>query len=420
MFKRKPAGGAAGNVRAMHGTPIQFASLNDPALAEMLRGGSMSAAGAVVNADTAMCVAAFWRCVSIIANSIASLPLHLMEEDARDSRIKRKAVNHPLFDVLYFSPNGWQTSYDFRNTMLVNLLVFGNAYAYKVMGADGNVRQLVPIRADAIEVKQLDDFSLEYTHRKPDGSMRKYQQSDVFHLREMSAGGIVGESRLSKMRNALGLSIQTEVFASVLFANGANPGSVFKHPGVLSAEAYERLKESINEHVGAGNSHKPIILEEGMDQKPAGMTNQDSQFIDVRRYQISDIAMFFGVPPHMLGDSKATTSWGTGIEQQNIGYLTFTVGPLIASFEQAIIRDLIMPRDRGRVYPKFNVSGLLRSSSADQAAYFSAALGSGGSPGWRTPNEIRELIDVGPIDGGDVLPNAGQAPAPSARLNLVG
>ncbi|HAK62458.1 MAG TPA: phage portal protein [Alphaproteobacteria bacterium] len=419
FFRSKEAGARQKQPRAMASEVGYFSGLNDPRLLEVIRGGgSMSGAGVAVTAEAALSVAAVWRCVSIIANSVASLPLHLMSEDRRDPRVKIKATGHPLFSVLYAAPNGWQSSFEFRNAMMMNVLLFGNAYAYKVMGSDGNVRQLIPIRADMVEVHQRDDFMLEYIERRDKGGSRKYAQDEIFHLRDISITGLSGDPRLRRMRNAIGLAIQTELFGSSLFANGANPGSAFCHPGAISAEAFERLKSSVEEHVGAGRANKNIILEEGIQFKPLGMTNEDSQFIDTRRFQISEIAMFFGVPPHMLGDTKATTSWGTGIEQQNIGYLQYTVGPWITAWEQAIIRDLILLRDRGSIYPKFNVSGLLRSSASDRAAYFSAALGSGGSPGWMTPNEVRALEELPPIEGGDSLPNT--APAAAAmKLKTV-
>jgi len=155
---------------------------------------------------------------------------------------------------------------------------------------------------------------------------------------------------------------------------------------------------------GAENAGRYIILEEGLVASTLAMTHEDAQFLETRRYQVAEIAgMFFGLPPHLTGDPNQT-NWGTGIEQQNIGFLQFTLLPWIVSWEQALERDLFKPEEDDRYYVKFNVSAFLRASAKDRGDYYAKSLGAGGSQPWNTVNDVRGFEDQRPLPGGDVLP----------------
>lgn len=393
LFRRRPqdAGPAAS---------VEYSVLDTPA---SLNGafGSSTSSGATVTPSTAMAVAAVYRCVDLRATALACLPLHVIAEQANGS-VGRKVSDHALAK-LFKRPNRRHTGFEFRRLMAGHVMLRGNAYALKVRSAGGRVISLIPMHPDRTRVEELADQSLRYTYTRANGAQVTFTEDEVFHLRDLSTDGIVGLSRIAMMREAIGVAIQAEKFAARLFSNGIGVGGAVKHPAALSDASYERLKASMEARAGADQAHKWMVLEEGMSIEKLGLTSEDMQFMESRKFQRSEIAMFFGVPPHLIGDVEKTTSWGTGIEQQNLGFLQYTLSGDIAMWEQRIELDLVPANDN--VYVKHNVAGFLRSSSKDRGEYFARALGAGGQQAWMTPNEVRALDDLPPIEGGDKLPS---------------
>lgn len=388
--------------------------------AEDLNGIRSTASGSTVTADNALRVAAVARSVYILAGAAGSMPLNLMEENDADERIKKKAKKHPLYLLMNKKPNRRQTSIEFRMMLQAHALLRGNGYALKIKGANGYAKELWPLHPDRVKPMEREDLSLVYVFTRKDGRQVVFDAEEIFHLRDLSTDGIVGLSRITLAREAIGLSMKSEEYGATSLRQGGALGGVLTTPKRLSEEAYNRLKQSMAEQYGgAENAGKWIITEEGLDAKPLSMTHADAQFLEQRRYQVAEIAgMFFGLPPHLTGDPNQT-NWGTGIEQQNIGFLQFTLLPWVTSWEQALERDLFLPEDQGRYYFKFNVSAFLRASAKDRGDYYAKSLGSGGSQAWNTPNDVRGLEDQSPIEGGDVLParlngqasNGGASPA---------
>jgi HK97 family phage portal protein len=411
---RRDAGAASGVESPRAGaTERVFYDLKDPALADFLRGGTPTSAGASVSADSVLRVAAAYRCVTLLAESVAQLPLNLMRSP--DGTSKEKATDHPLHEVLHSRPNRWQTAFEFIRMMEAHRLLRGNAYAYKVVSM-GRTIELIPMHPDRVQVTQNPDLSLTYRYTPVNGGAdRVFGQAEIFHLRDLSTNGYLGLSRVRLMREAVGLAMRTEEFGARVFRNGVKPGLVLKHANKLSQEAQARLKAQMDDRAGAEHAHSTMVLEEGMSVETLGFTADDMQFLETRSFQRNEIAMFFGVPPHLIGHTEKSTSWGTGIEQQNIGYLTFTLGPLLCSWEQAITRDCLSREEARTLYPHFVTAGLMRATAKDRGEFYGKALGSGGSPAWMTPNEVRALEDMNPIEGGDALPQPSQAaprPAP--------
>lgn len=406
-------------IRKMGGTPApsraqasdggQVLPLDSPQLAEFLRSGGMSSSGIAITPEIALSVGSVWRSVTIICGQMSSKPFHIMEQRSKDSRVSDKATDYPLYSVLKHAPNLWQTPSEFKTMMQAHVLLRGNAYARIVRRAGSkDVLALIPLHPDRVEVLQRSDLSLVYTYARQDGGKVLFQQDDIFHLRDLTLNGVVGVSRMHLMRDAVGLAKQAESFGAKLFKDGVKPGLIVQHPGgvkTLSDEAYNRLKAEIEaNHSGTENSQGVMLLEEGMTAESLGITNEDAQFLQTRQFQVSEIAMFFGVPAFLLGDSKTTTNFGTGIEQQKIGFEQFTMLTFVTSWEETIVRDLIPSTDRDRYYPKVNMNSSLRPATKDRYESYSRALGSGGSRAWMTINEIRELEDLPPLPGGDVLP----------------
>lgn len=378
---------------------FDMANMTPEQMREFLRiGGSMeTASGVVITESSALKVAAAWRCVNILSGTIGSLPVDLIKRVSETER--QPAAGHPLRRVLTVKPNQWQTPTEFRRMMMAHLLLRGNAYALKVV-ANGSVLGLIPLHPDKVTVSQRDDYSITYRVAMRGGVTKDFGQSEIFHLRGMSLDGITGLSVLSHMRESLGLAIKAEQAGAELMKNGQLVGGVLKHPGKLSAEAFARLKASMDERRSGGSAAgSNYLLEEGMDFAPVSMTALDMQFLQQRDFQRYDIAMYFGVPPHMIGATEKTTSWGSGIEQQGIGFVTYTLSDWIKVWEDAIKRDLLLEREWDTLDARFFTQGLMRGDAKARWESYVRGL----QWGVISPNEVRAFEDMNPRDGGDVF-----------------
>ena len=379
------------------GEYAEFFGMNDPRLLEFIRGGGggMTESGVSISPSLAMKNTAVLRCVSLISFSIGMLPFHLYNRDD-----KSKATDHPLFRLLHRRPNAWQTSFEFRSYMQQSALGAvgdgkrGDAYAL-IVRSGNRIIQLVPMNPSRVEVHQRSDWALEYHFTRNDGSKRVLQQDQVFHVRYgMSEDGISGLSLVKQAAEAIGLAIQTEKAAARLFRNGMLVGGMLRHPEKLSPEAYERLKASMAEREGAGNAHKSLILEEGMQFDVPSQSGRDSQHLEQRKHQIEEIARPFGVPRPLLGMDD--TSWGSGIDVLGQMFVRYSLNPWFEAWEQAVQRSLLTDAEADRYEAKFNAGALLRGSMADQAEFFAKALGSGGHQPWVHPTEVRDWMDLPP------------------------
>lgn len=322
-------------------------------LAEFLNTGLVTSAGQQVSVKSSMAVAAVFRSVAIISGVIGGLKIDIKDEETLE--IDR---NHTLRALLNRRPNSWQTGTDFKKLLTTWTLFRGNGYARKVR-VGNRVTALIPVPPTAMTVKQLADGTLEYTHTDKSGERKVYSAEEVFHVRGMTMDGVTGVGVLEYAREAIGLSKAAEHHAAKLFANGTRIGGALKHPEQLSAEAFARLKASLDEFTADQERFgKDIILEEGMDYLPFGMTSADAEFIENRKFSVQEIAMFFGVPPHMLGFTEKQTSFGTGIEQQSIGFVNYTLNDWFEAWEGAIERDLL--QDEPNNIADFNPYPLLR------------------------------------------------------------
>jgi HK97 family phage portal protein len=376
-------------------------------LAEYLRGGEMTASGALVSAELALRNTVVFRCVDLISGAIGMLPLYL-----EDPATKERAETHPLYELLMWQPNRWQTAVEFKSTLQAWALIHGNGYA-QIVRSRGRVVDLNPIHPDRVEVKQADDFSLTYRVTRKSGGTVDMPPSEIFHLRGLSFDGVLGLSRTRQAREAIGLAIQTERAAARLFVNGNLAGGALKAPAKLSDEAYNRLQASMQDrYSGADNAHRWMILEEGLDSKSFGENAADMQHVEQRRLQVEEIARVFGVPRPLLMVDE--TSWGSGVEQLYKMFVTGCLAPWFVSWEQALRRSVFEPADRGRVVAVFDEGEILRGTIKDQAEAFAKLLGAGGHAAALTQNEVRSLLGYGPRPGGDSLTNPQTAPRPSA------
>ena len=370
------------------------ALVSEDQLREFMRQGN-TASGAVVTEESAMRVAAAWRCVNIIAGAIATLPIDIIRRESET--VRKPAVGHPLRRILTVKPNTWQTPSEFRRMMQSHLLLRGNAYARKVFIGNQLVG-LIPLPTDRVTAEQLDSTAMQYKVMRKDGSSIIFPQREIFHLRGMSLDGVTGMSVLSNMRESLGLALQTEQAGARLFSNGILAGGVIKHPGKLSDNASRHLRESMEQrNQGSQNAGKWIVAEEGMTVESISLTAEDAQWLGTRDFQRYDIAMFYGVPPHMLGATEKTTSWGSGIEAQGIGFVTYTLTDWIKTWEESVKRDLLEEREWETVDARFNVNALMRGDFKTRWEGYVKGL----QNCVYSPDDVRAMEDMNPRpDGG--------------------
>lgn len=377
--------------RAAIGQTLDLSTATSPEVQEFFRDGSnTSISGRSITDTNAMKVAAAYRCVNIISGVVSWLPMDLIRRESEN--VRKPAVGHPLRRVLTVRPNAWQTPKEFKQLMQTYVMLRGNAVAIKVMSL-GQVVALLPIHPSRVLIEQENDLRMKYTVTNVDGSMRVYRSAEVLHLRGLSLNGFAGLSVLSHMRETLGIALDGETAAATLMKNGSFVESVIKHPEKMSPEAYARLKESWQErNSGAGNTGKTAILEEGADLVKTTMTASDLQFIESRAFQRYDIAMFFGVPPHMIGATEKTTSWGSGIEQQNIGFVTYTLNDWLVMWQEALKRDAINEKEWDALDVRFFTQALLKGDTKAQWDAFTK----GRQWGVYSPNDVRAMLDLNP------------------------
>lgn len=367
---------------------------NSHDLARILANSATTASGAVVNDSTAMRVAAVYACVRVLSDAVGMLPLGLYRREGKTIRAEER---HPVAELLSVRPNRWQTPFEFKRLILGHMALRGNAYCV-VVRLGNRVQELIPLHPGRVTVRQLPSLNLEYVYERPDGSRTTYAQAEMLHLRALSSDGVVGLSPIGVAAQAIGLALQTEKHGARMFSNGAAPAGVLKHPQVLSQEAAQRLADSFQSaYGGADNAGKTIVLEEGMGWEAVGMNAEETQFIESRKFQRSEIAMFFGVPPHMIGDIERGTSWGSGIEQQGIGFVTYTLRPWLVNIGEAIARDLLTAEERRTLFAQFDTDDLTRADFLTRQNGLRVMY----DAGVISPNEWRESEGYNPRPGGD-------------------
>ena len=324
-----------------------------------MMGGSTS--GRKVNEHSAMQMTAVYACVRILSESIASLPIHLYQNESEGS--KSKAVKHPLYRILHDEPNPEMTSFVFRETLMTHLLLWGNAYAQIIRNGKGEVIGLYPLMPNRMTVDRDKQGRIVYEYRMQEsdaptakcGSVT-LRTSEVLHVPGLGFDGLVGYSPIAMAKNAIGLSIATEEYGAKFFANGATPGGILEFPGTVKNP--ESIRESWNKGFSGNNAHKVAILEEGMKYTPISISPEQAQFLETRKFQIDEIARIFRVPPHMVGDLEKSSF--SNIEQQSLEFVKYTLEPWIIRWEQSLNRALLSETEKPDYFVKFNVDGLLR------------------------------------------------------------
>ena len=364
-------------------------------------GGTTS--GKPVNEHTAMQMTAVYSCVRILAEAVAGLPLHLYKYTASGS--KEKALSHPLYFLLHDEPNPEMSSFVFRETLMTHLLLWGNAYAQIIRNGKGEVIALYPLMPNRMSVDRDYSGALYYTYTRysdeaptMNGMTVTLRPSDVLHIPGLGFDGLVGYSPIAMAKNAIGMAIACEEYGAKFFANGAAPGGVLEHPGTIKDP--QKVRDSWNAaYQGSSNSHRVAVLEEGMKYQSIGISPEQAQFLETRKFQINEIARIFRVPPHMVGDLEKSSF--SNIEQQSLEFVKYTLDPWVIRWEQAISRSLLRPDEKKLYFAKFNLDGLLRGDYVSRMNGYATAR----QNGWMSANDIRELENLDRIPpelGGDL------------------
>lgn len=362
-----------------------------------------TSSGKRVNEITAMQTTAVYACVRILSEAIASLPLHVYRY--KDGG-KEKVIDHPLYAILHDEPNPEMTSFVFRETLMSHLLIWGNAYAQIVRNGMGEVVGLYPLMPNKISVERDDKGKLYYVYSRytDENPVIKSHgeiilaQDEVLHIPGLGFDGLIGYSPIAMARNAVGMTMACEEYGASFFANGANPGGVLEHPGILKDPS--KVRESWNQvYRGTNNAHKIAVLEEGMKYQQIGIPPEEAQFLETRKFQINEIARLYRIPPHMVGDLEKSSF--SNIEQQSLEFVKYTLDPWVIRWEQALRKALFLPDEKKDYFIKFNVDGLLRGDY--QSRMNGYAIGK--QNGFYSTNDIREMEDLNPLpdeEGGNL------------------
>lgn len=360
---------------------------------EKLWGGGIEAkSGIKVSEKSALQSNAVYACVKVLAETIASLPLFVYKR--LEPRGKERATTHPLHRLLHFRANPLMTSFEFRETLMGHILTWGNGYAELERNGAGRILNIWPLRPDRMRI-EAEGLSLRYFYTLPTGKEEEIAKDNLLHIKGLSLNGYVGESVIGFARESIGLALATEEFGSRFFSNNAIAGGVYQHPGRLGKEARENLQKSLEKaHQGLTQSHRMMILEEGMKYEKIGIPPEDAQFLQTRKFQLAEIARLYRVPLHLIQElDRATFS---NVEQQSIDYVVHTCRPWFVRWEQAMQRDLILESEWDEFFIEFLVSGLLRGDSESR----NKAYATGRQWGWLSADDIREMENMNPLPDG--------------------
>lgn len=354
-----------------------------------------SVAGVNVTRERALKHTAVFSCIRVLAETIGCLPIHLYSKEIKNKRVYTyKEYNHPINKVLK-KPNKNMTRTVFLENMILHLNLKGEHISQVIRNRKGEIIELVPLKTENLEV-YLKEGSSEvfymYNHEKLGRVYLK--RSDVLRVIGLSLDGYFGISPIEYNKSSIGLSMATEKFGINFFEKGANASGIFKKAGVLSDEAYERLRNDLkSKYAGLTNSGKPMLLEDGLEFEKLSINNNDSQFLETRKYQRSEIAGMFRVPSHMINDlEKATFS---NIEHLSMDFARYSILPWVNRIEQAFNDILLDNSDKYEI--KFNLNGILRADTKTRYEAYGKAI----RDGWMSRNEARVLEDMNYADGLD-------------------
>ena len=349
--------------------------------------------GLILTDERAMSITAVWSCVRLLAETVASLPLSVYE---RTPDGRKEVGEHYLRTLLREAPNDLMTPLEFREAMTMQLALWGNAYAKIDRDSSKKPFAITPLRADRMTPTR-EAGTVTY-HYQVDKGEHVFAKDSILHLKGFGTEGIIGLSPLAYARHTLGISASADKYAGASFAKGGRPRGVMTTDRILTSDQRLALK-NIYEGIGDQESDGTWVLEAGIDYKAIDIPPDDMQMLESRAFQLSEVARIFRVPSFLINDSEKSTSWGTGLEQTNLAFLTYTLRPYLTRWESTISNSLLSRTDRRKYFVEHNVEGLLRADSAARASFYSQMV----QNGLYTRNEVRRKENMKPVEGGDDL-----------------
>jgi HK97 family phage portal protein len=361
-------------------------------------GSYSTTSGVNVTPENAMRLSAVSACVRLISESIGSLPLHVYRRVDDSRRVRDTSTQQSR--LLHDEPNRIMTSFVFRETMAAHVLVWGNAFAAILRDGAANPRELLPLHPACVTIKKAPNGELVYTVTL-DHKTYTLNQADVLHVPGLAFDGICGMSPIRYAAQSIGLALAAEQYGSAFFGNGSMPSGVLKTASNLNAAQQKQIADSwMAAYGGSAKAHKTAVLANGAEFQRVSIAPEEAQFIETRKMQVGEIARWYRVPPHMIGDLEHATF--SNIEHQALEFVTHTLRPWLVRFEQEFNRKLFPSAvDSGRpsnYYAEFNVDGLLRGDIKSRSDYYVR----GRQWGWLSVNDVRTRENMEPIDNGDV------------------
>lgn len=358
-------------------------------------GGGKSAAGIRVNKETALTYSPVWRAVSLISRDVSKLPVFVYR---REGAGKERDTRHPAYRLLRHKPNKYINAFTWKQTLQVRAMLQGNGYAYierRGNAAPAGLYVLDSAKTYPVRINGVVWYA--YTGGDP-SKPDLIPAHNILHIRGMG-DELEGWSVITYARESLGLGIAAQKYGATFFANDARPGMVLEHPAHLSDGALKHLQSSwkAQHSAGEGMAHSPAVLEEGMKANPFQMSNEDAQFLETRGFELREVANWFGVPPHKLGDTTRTSY--ASLEQENQAYLDEAIDPWLVIWETECWDKLLTTaeQDKDTHVIEFKRQALVRANMKDRSAFYHNAL----QDGWMSRDEVRGLENMNPIPDGE-------------------
>jgi HK97 family phage portal protein len=352
--------------------------------------GRATSSGIEVDDDSALTLGAVYACVKVLAETIGALPLFLYR---RQGTGKTRALEHPLWTKLHDSPNGENTAMQWKSMVVAQMALYGNSYSFIERGLDGSVRAIWPMDATRMEVyRDPETREVVYSYRMSAQERRPFGADQILHPRLWAPDGLTGLSPIAQARESIGLGLASREFASAMYANGAVSTGVLKHPGRLHAETHKKLREDFAaKYTGIKNAYKPILLEEGMEWQQISLLPKDTQFIETSKATVADVARWYRIPPHMIGDLEHATF--SNIEHLSLEFVKFTLTPWLVQLQQEIALKVLSEAERREYFVEFLVDGLMWGDFVSRMNGYAV----GRQWGWLSVNDIRERENMNGI-----------------------
>lgn len=353
-----------------------------------------------ITQEKSLVIDAVWACVRLISQTIGTLPCHLFRTG--NNGFGEIDKEHKLYRILHDKPNKTQSAVRFWESATAHMAMRGNHYSLIRRDAKGDIIAIIPFPyQQLVTVEELENGNLQYTYSgdlDSVGGPKVYQQSEIFHLRGLTIDGKIGLSALKYGAMTMNSALAVAENTGKQFSNGLQASGLITPSNALTNEQVIQLHERIREHREKYKG-EALVFPFNMTYSSLSMTNEDAQLIEVQGFGVEQICSRFGVPPFLIGHTTKVTSWGSGIEQMNLFFLQYGLRPYLGNIESEIQFNLLRPEERGSMYAKFNVEGLLRGDSKGRAEYLKTMV----NGGLMTPNEGRAKEDLPPLDGGDTL-----------------